>query len=1015
MFFTAHATKWADKNKLFYFCPVFLNAHTYYSLRYGVLAPAQLVACAKRHGVRALALTDINTTAAAFDFVQACRKAGIHPVTGIEFRRDGRLLYIGLARNREGFAELASFLTEHSLQDEPLPDVAPAFRQAYVIYDQPVKPLRMFGEHEYLGIRPADANTLFRRDWLRYRDRLVVLQPVTFCSDQPLQNTDDAYRVHKLLRAIDTNQLVTRLRPADLCRPDEVFLPADAIARAFRAYPFVLDNTERLLASCEISFDSGLHINRRHFTTSKADDRRLLRKLAEEGARHRYGIGREEAVPAAIAGRIEKELRTIARLDFEAYFLITWDIVRYARSAGFYHVGRGSGANSIVAFCLGITDVDPVELDLYFERFINPYRVTPPDFDLDFSWQERDEVLDYIFKRYGRAHTALLATYATFRRRAAVRELGKAFGLPGEEIEVLLDYPDRPDLHHAFGRHIYRFAGLIESMPSHLSIHAGGVVITERPIAEWTALRMMPKGFPVAHLDMYAAERIGLHKFDILSQRGLGHIRNAIEYIRINAGKVVDIHDVKTIKRDKKVAELMRRGDALGCFYIESPAMRGLLRKLRCDTYRQLVAASSIIRPGVARSGMMKAYIERHHHPHGFRYLHPLFEKHLKETYGIMVYQEDVIKIVHHFAGLDLNESDVLRRIMSGKKHKRETLDRLRTKFFANCRARGYPKALAEEVWRQIESFSGYSFSKAHSASFAVESMQSLYLKAHWPLEFIVAVINNFGGFYETEYYFHEARRAGATVHPPCVNHSLYLTTLYGKDIYTGFVHIRGLERQVGRYIVRERLRHGAYQSLADFVNRVPVSRTQLELLIRIGAFRFTGISKHELLWHKNALWAPRQSVGTATLFETNDREWALPPLDIPAHEQALAELELLGFTLESPFRLLAHRLASHPVDFQEKVKFARRRRASDFDRYTGRRIMLVGYFVTEKRLRTATGKRMSFGTWYDEDGVFFDTVHFPPSLRQYPFRGKGLYLLAGRVADDFGVKSLEVSAMWRI
>src|SRR5690606_33757619 len=311
-------------------------------------------------------------------------------------------------------------------------------------------------------------------------------------------------------------------------------------------------------------------------------------------------------------------------------------------------------------------------------------------------------------------------------------------------------------------------------------------------------------------------------------------------------------------------------GNCIGCFYIESPAMRGLLHKLRCDNYVALVAASSIIRPGVAKSGMMREYIQRAHHPDSFTYLHETYETHLKETYGVMVYQEDVMKIVHHFAGLDLDESDVLRRIMTGKKKSSDTFRQLMEKYWRNCRARGYPEELIAEVWRQVESFSGYSFCKAHSASFAVESFQSLYLKTYFPLEFMVGVINNFGGFYRTEYYVHEARMCGADIQAPCVNHSFNLTHIEGRTIYLGLIHIQSLERAVAHRVVEERLRGGPYASLEDFVARVDIGREQLDLLIRIGAFRWTGRTKCELMWHKYAVHNPQAKdvIGQPALFD---------------------------------------------------------------------------------------------------------------------------------------------------
>lgn len=823
-------------------CLMYLNCHTCYSLRYGVYTPEALVAAAAERGVTALALTDINNTSCTWAFVTRCRDAGIRPVVGIEFRREGRLLYIGLARSDRGFAALCQLLSDCSIDGITLPDTPPELEDTFIIYPRAVRSPDKLRPNEYIGIRPSEVSRLFRSPLRQFPERLVAWVPVTY-PDR------DGFRTHKLLRCIDTNTVIGRLRPEDHAGEDECFYSISELTQIYNTHPYLLTRANQLLEACTCAMTADDGHNRRTFTGAAADDRELLHKLARSGLVRRYGRDHRSA-----ADRVRRELDVIGKMHFAPYFLITWDIIRYARSAGFFHVGRGSGANSIVAYCLGITDVDPLELDLYFERFINPYRSSPPDFDIDFSWDERDDVTDYIFKRYGRGYTALLATYNTFKGRSIVRELGKVFGLPKDDIDRIVDEPLATDKHHPYARHIFHFGKNLDGLPNYLGIHAGGILISERPLYTHTALQMMPKGFPVTHFDMHHAEDLGYHKYDILSQRGLGHIKEAVDLIHTNRGVSVDIHDIPRIKRDERVRTQLRSGQCIGCFYIESPAMRGLLNKLRCDNYVHLVAASSIIRPGVAQSGMMREYIQRFHRPHDFQYIHPVFAEHLGETFGVMVYQEDVMKIVHHFAGLDMDESDVLRRVMTGKKKSSAEFARLRQKYFDNCRARGYTEELTQEVWRQIESFSGYSFCKAHSASYAAESFQSLWLKAYYPLEFMVAVINNFGGFYRTEVYVHEARMQGARIHPPCVNRSGWLTGIRGEDVYLGFVHLQGMERQLALDLIAERERGGLYRDLADFCRRVSPDPSQVDLLIRIAAFRFTGQSKYELIWERGAV-----------------------------------------------------------------------------------------------------------------------------------------------------------------
>jgi DNA-directed DNA polymerase III PolC len=970
---------------------MYLNNHSYYSLRYGTLSPARLVEEAVAMGVDSLVLSDINNTSGSYEFLQACEKHGVRGLLGIEFRKDHRFLYLGIARNREGFRELNAFLTQHSLQNEPLPEEAPPFEQAYVIYRNLPKKIAEFRENEYIGIRPEESNQLYRSELRNRLDKLVVFAPVVFLDEE-------ASRVHRLLRCIDLNIILGKLKAQQHARMTDTFRSPEAIRDAFTAYPEILENTSNLLAQCSIDMPASYSNNRHFFTGDEAGDFKLLAKLAVNGCIRRYGADNEEAIR-----RTEKELKVIRQLRFSAYFLITWDIIRYAQSSGYHHVGRGSGANSIVAYNLGITDVDPIELDLYFERFINPHRSSPPDFDVDFSWDERDDVIDYIFKRYGTEYTAQLATYNTFKGKSIIRELGKVFGLPKADIDVIVDHPLDSSRHHHFAKYIFKYGKLIEGLPNYLSIHAGGIIISEEPLNYFTGLKMMPKGFPITHFDMYGAEDLGFHKFDILSQRGLGHIKDAVDLVAQNQGKAIDIHRVEQIKKDKKVKAQLSSGHCTGCFYIESPAMRGLIKKLRCDNYIQLVAASSIIRPGVAKSGMMKEYIKRFHHPDSFEYLHPIFEEQLNETFGVMVYQEDVLKIVHHFADLDLNESDLLRRIMTGKRKNSDTFFRLKKKFFDNCRKRGYSEKLSEEVWRQIASFSGYSFSKAHSASFAVESFQSLYLKTYFPIEFMVAVINNFGGFYRTEVYVHEARMAGARVHAPCVNKSTYLTNVYGKDLYLGFIHMHSFEKKTAFKLIREREIRGPYKDLNDFVKRMDIGREQLDLLIRIGAFRFTGLNKYELMWEKNAVYSPAiKHNGTGFLFDSNKEAFTLPELAEGAHDQAFDEIELLGFPLSDPFRLVDSSFRGSTV-------------AEELMDQLGRTVTMLGYFVTRKYVRTVHGKLMNFGTFIDTKGHFFDTVHFPVSLNRYPFKGGGCYAIEGKVVEEFGFPSIEVSRMEKL
>lgn len=985
---------------------MYLNCKTYFSLRYGTYNTEELVKAAADLGISTLALTNINATTDAWDFYKYCREQGIKPILGAEIRNQDSLCFILLAFTHSGFTRINEFLSAHLQSGEPFPEnlpEAPIFPNAadgaLILPFRPEPPERL-RENEYIGIRMHQIAKLFSYPVARYRDKLVVLHPVSFQDKQH-------YNAHRLLRAIDHNTLLSKLKPEQQGLPEEIFLPPGKIIAAFADYPFIITNTYRLLEAAQLEFDPQTDKNKKTFSATPEDDTILLAKLATDGCIQRYGKKNTKAME-----RVRKELAIINQLGFNAYFLITWDIIRYAQSRGYYYVGRGSGANSIVAYCLQITDVDPIELDLYFERFLNPYRTSPPDFDIDFSWLDRDDVIDYVFKRYGKKQVALLGMITTFQYNALIRELGKVFGLPKSEIDQLAVKGyyarntkfDPAKAEDKIQQLILRYGKLLVNYPNHLSIHPGGMLISEAPMHAYSAVYMPPKGFSTTQIDMFVAEHIGLAKLDILSQRGLGHIKEALRLVRGNRQISVNIHEIELFKKDRKVKDQIRRVDTIGCFYIESPAMRQLLKKLECDDYLTLVAASSIIRPGVASSGMMKAYIERYHKPDSFDYIHPIMKELLQETYGVMVYQEDVIKVAHHFAGLDMGEADILRRAMSGKYRGSKEMDRIREKFFNNCVERGYPEAISKEVWRQIESFGGYSFSKAHSASFAVESYQSLYLKTYYPKEFMVAVINNFGGFYSTELYFYELHKTGAVIHPPCVNNSEWLTTISGNDVYVGLIHLKSLEQQWSEQLIAERKKNGVFESLQDLIERTGIGRESLNILIRIGALRFTGKHKKTLLWEANFLQGHQQQQApvASRLFREPPLELVLPELPAYPLEDVYDQVELMGFPLHNPFPMAD----DDPLLYVPATKMAN---------HLAQTITMMGYLITYKPVRTVKGDTMCFGTFIDVQLDWIDTVHFPDSLQRYPLQGNGFYRLTGKVVEDFGVYNLEVHQMHKI
>ncbi len=974
---------------------MYLNCHTYYSLRFGTFSEVELLELAKQNHVTQLVLTDINNTSAGLNFVRKAPEFGIKPILGIDFRNGTQPCFIGIAQNNEGYLELNDFLSQHLHHGLKIPDRAPAFKNAFVVYPFEqvlLNELDNFQEHEFVGISIKDLRRLPFSKLASLTHKLVVQQPVTF------RNKQD-FNAHRLLRAIDNNVLLSKLPKEEEANEEEKMYPIQNLAAAFSEFPFILENTEKLLNKCCIHFDFSKDRkpqNLKTFLGSVEEDEQLLDQLCAEGLPYRY-----EEVNDSIKSRLSKELELIKKMGFVSYFLINWDIISKAREKGFFYVGRGSGANSIVAYLLRITDVDPMELDLYFERFINLYRANPPDFDIDFSWRDRPAMTEYIFERF--EHVALLGTYVTFKERGVIRELGKVFGLPPQDIDFLLAGRYNLDQLDHVSKLVLKYGSLLKGKPNYLSIHAGGILISDKPLHWFSATHLPPKGFPTTQYDMVIAEDVGLYKFDILGQRGLGKIKEALEIVAYNQPEKygdIDIHDIKGFKKDPAINNLIKTAQCMGCFYVESPAMRMLLKKLQVDNYLGLVAASSIIRPGVAKSGMMREYILRHRNKgRTEEKAHPVMLEIMPDTYGVMVYQEDVIKVAHHFAGLDLGEADVLRRGMSGKFRSREEFQKVQDKFISNCRKKGYAESLISEIWNQVASFAGYAFAKGHSASYAVESYQSLFLRAYFPLEYMVAVLNNGGGFYRSEFYVHDARMMGATIHPPCVNKSMVVNRIYGSHIYLGMMYLRDLESRVMERILKERMLHGSFSSLEDFLDRVFIRMEQLSILIRTDAFRFTGINKHELLWKAHLMLSKNDRMEHPKLFPPRHQKFQMPQLNTTALETAFEQLELLGFCLCSPFELL-----------EETPKNSNGQK--DLERHLNKYIDIYGYLVTVKNTSTHHGKRMHFATLVDQHGEVFDTVLFPPVAAKYYFRGKGIYRFYGKVVEEFGFLSIEVIKM---
>ena len=531
-----------------------LNNHTYYSLHYGSLSIKELLEVASRNSFRdefgwgSCVLTDINNSSAALNFIQMAVAYKIRPIIGIDFRNGIDQQFIGIAQNNNGFLQLNYFLTTYLQQGKEIPKRAPNIEDCFIIY--PIEkytgfPLKPW---EYVGVKH---NQLFNKS-IRNREiplhRLVALQTGTF------RNKRD-FNTHRLLRAIDKNSLLSKLPLHEQSLPVDAFMNWEEFTQKFNQCPKLIENTAFILNTAQIEFDFNSSKNKKIVGESEEEDFIQLQYLAYLGYKERYANANRTSEK-----RLEKELTSIKKLGFTAYFLINWDIIQYARKKGYYYVGRGSGSNSMVAYCLYITNVDPIDLDLYFERFINEHRQSPPDFDLDFSWDERDHIIHYIFQKYSANHTAILATYNTFKYKSAIREISKVFGLPKKEIDSLIYSNSHQQ--DSLTQLTLKYSKVIQNFPNHLGIHAGGIIISELPIHYYTAQNLPPKGFLTTQFSMQEAEDIGLHKFDILSQRGLGKIKGAIKTVHQNQNIDISktIENIEQLKKDKKIKTQLKKG-----------------------------------------------------------------------------------------------------------------------------------------------------------------------------------------------------------------------------------------------------------------------------------------------------------------------------------------------------------------------------------------------------------------------------------------------------------------------
>ena len=1051
---------------------IHLNCHSNYSfLANDPLISSRVMGGANRiedlvqhaavSGYRALALTDTNGLYGAVPFYKLALKAGIKPILGTEITY-GTQQAVLLAKNMQGFGEICRVITDRHLKANfSLAECLKECSANVIILCSNLKTIQLL-------LATRGRRDLYFEIGLSTRGRVnpTSLCPVVATNRVRFIHPED-WEIHRLLTAIKTGTTIHSVPLPALASRESWMKPPAMMARLFQEIPSAISNTLKIAEQCHVILPTGkplFPVFPLPDSRSKTSSHGYLKKLAWEGARKLY---RHTDLLNPALQQLRHELSVIHDLNFSSYFLIVWDIVREAKARDIPTVGRGSAANSLVCRALGITEVDPIAHNLYFERFLNPERTDYPDIDIDFPWNRRDEMLDYVFKKYGPQNVALICAHVHFRGRSALREVGKALAIPLlqvnaftsrlphsaclSELEEIRD--SVPECHNLPledepYRSMVSLAKRIEGFPSHISIHCGGIVVSPFPITDRIPLQRTAKGFVVTQYDMYPVEDMGLLKIDLLAQKGLAVLADTLHAIESRDGRKIDFrcgeppplsmtstnsasHGTQRIDpiHDPKTQRLIRAGNTMGCFYIESPGMRSLLRKLAVDSFEMLTAASSIIRPGVSESGMMKTFIERHAAHRAWTHsMHPLsscstgvknvttlsgkaacsrlkrarangphgewMEEILKDTYGIMIYQEDVIKVAHKIGGMSLGEADSLRKCMS-KKRDWQDINTYRNRFVSGSMKNGVPQKSAEEIWRQIESFAGYAFCKAHSASFAIVSYQTAYLKAHYPTQFMAAVLSNRGGFYDACAYTEEARRMGIQILPPDVNLSDEAFTAGHNTIRVGLLQIKGLSQNARGAILKNR----PYTSLPDFLARTPVAVAEVESLIRCGAFHCVGTNRAELLWQLKL--HQRKPSSKRGLFSPSTH--LIPKLpDNTLRENLLAELECLDLSVSghllSLYSFHNNKLAQTAIDGNQLGKFS------------GRLATLIGWAITFKRARTVKNEWMKFMTLEDKTATFEVTL-FPRVYKQFGhlLYDHGPYIVRGRIEPEGN----SVTALW--
>jgi DNA-directed DNA polymerase III PolC len=791
-----------------------------------------------------------------------------------------------------------------------------------------------------------------------------------------------------IVQSIRTRTLLAQEHPGKILAGDFHFRAPAELADLFSGQPALLARTIELAERCAFEMPFG----KPQFPNFKPPDdsspREFLSRLVFEGLRERYSSSSEKLV-----AQVREELAMIAEVGYEEYFLVVWDILQECQRRGIEWITRGSAADSLVCYCLRISDVCPIRFDLYFRRFLNRERMALnklPDIDVDFAHDRKDAVVDLIFEKYGAANVAVVGGFSTYRARAAVADVGKVLGVSEQQIRRFTEHipwanptglserlkqniecQDMP-LEEEPYKTAVEMAGFLDGFPRHPKMHPCGVVLSRQPMLELTPTFVANKGYPTTHFEMEAVEAIGLIKMDILAQGGLAALRDARATLAAR-GIEIDLGQLEPWE-DPQVWDLIANGGARAVHHIESPAMLSLCQMCNVRDIDGLVAIVSVIRPGAASQCKKLQFTRRYQGFEPVTYPHPSLEACLKSTFGLVVYEEHILQICEAFAGLAPGRADVLRRALA--KEKQAVIDEIGLEFFSAARMRGHAEETIAEVWGLVRGFAGYAFCRAHSTAYGVEAYQSAWLKRYYPVDFMAAVLSNGKGFYHPLVYVLECHRLGIGLLPPSINQPGPRFEPCGSSIRAPLTKLKGLSERTKTALLDEHER-GRFKSLEDFYRRVFPSGEEIESMVRVGAFDEFGESRTRQFWRTQVL---QRSFGN--LAEPG-QGWLLPPPGLDRLPETPLDEPTLRERLEWETDLLGFAVSAHPLKLYDGTAWDTYCPVSRLGEHIGQKVVACGLIIEQRTFHQVTGEPMKFLTLADWTGMV-ETEMFALTYRSY-------------------------------